>query len=102
LEALNLGEHTQHSVIEYICGTTLVNYKAGKLNISSAIFRPLLSLVDAINKFKDLGVYHGNISGGRNILVSLSSVPPRAVLVNFGHATAGRQAAFFFTLMRTR
>jgi len=69
-------------LIEYVHGTTLADFKANKLNISPAIFRPLF---DAIKVFKDLGVYHGDISG-RNIIVSPSEAPSRAVLIDFGRA----------------
>jgi serine/threonine protein kinase len=70
-------------LIEYIRGTTLADYNAAKLpNLPFAIFRPLL---DAIRKFKDLGIYHGDVSD-TNILVSPSSAPERAVLIDFGRA----------------
>jgi serine/threonine protein kinase len=70
-------------LIEYIHGTNLADYNAAKLpNIPPAIFRPLF---DAIRKFKDLGVFHGDIDG-RNILVSPSEAPTRAVLIDFGRA----------------
>ncbi|KIM37257.1 hypothetical protein M413DRAFT_30985 [Hebeloma cylindrosporum] len=69
--------------LEYIPGMTLAEYKASKRpNIPSAIFRPQF---DAISKFGDGGVFHGDISGS-NILVSPSEVPVRAVLIDFGRA----------------
>ncbi|KIM36041.1 hypothetical protein M413DRAFT_49101, partial [Hebeloma cylindrosporum] len=86
-------------LLEYISGSmTLADYHNGhgvseRPNvIPSTIFRPL---VDAVRRFKELGVYHGDISG-KTILVSSapssSQANPeggtltRAVLINFGRA----------------
>jgi len=70
-------------LMEYIRGTTLAEYNAAKLpNLPFAIFRPMF---DAVSKFKELGIYHGDISG-TNLLVSPSEAPVRAVLIDFGRA----------------
>ena len=61
----------------------MADYNAAKQpNLPFAIFRPLF---DTVSKFKDLGVYHSDISSS-NILVSPSEAPVRAVLIDFGCA----------------
>jgi serine/threonine protein kinase len=69
-------------LMEYVHGTPLANIEAGKVNMPPAIFRPLL---DAVKKFKVLGVFHSDIND-HNVLVSPSEAPTRAVLIDFGCA----------------
>ena len=69
-------------LMEYIQGTSLADIEVGKANLPPSIFRPLL---DAVKSFGDLGVFHSDI-GPRNVLVSPSDAPTRAVLIDFGCA----------------
>ena len=73
-------------LMEYIHGTPLVDIEVGKVNLPPAIFLPLL---DAVKRFGDLGVFHSDIND-RNVLVSPSEAPMRAVLIDFGCAGVRR------------
>jgi len=69
-------------LMEYIQGTSLADIEVGEVNLPPLIFRPLL---DAVKSFGDLGVFHSDICP-RNVLVSPSEAPTRAVLIDFGCA----------------
>ena len=69
-------------LMEYIQGMQLADIEVGKMNPSPSIFQPLL---DAVKKFRDLGVCHSDINV-HNVLVSPLEVPTRAVLIDFGCA----------------
>jgi len=69
-------------LMEYIQGTPLADIEVGKVNLTPSIFRPLL---DAVKRFRDLGVYHSDINAF-NVLVSPFEGPTRAVLIDFGCA----------------
>ena len=72
-------------LMEYIQGTPLADIEVGKVNLPPSIFRPLL---DAVKRFRDLGVCHSDINA-HNVIVSSSSpfeTPTRAVLIDFGCA----------------
>ena len=68
----------------------MADYNATKQpNLPFAIFRPLF---DAVSKFKDLGVYHGDVSSS-NILVSPSEAPVRAFSSILGALECGKMGS---------
>ncbi|KIK04405.1 hypothetical protein K443DRAFT_675998 [Laccaria amethystina LaAM-08-1] len=71
-------------LIEYIPGIPLSDLEPGSgVNIPFEVMRPLL---DAVKKFKDIGVFHSDINS-HNVLVSpVLEAPERVVLIDFGCA----------------
>ena len=71
-------------LLEYIPGTPLSDLKpGGGVNVPFEIVRPL---IDAVKKFKEIGVFHSDINP-HNVLVSpVLEAPERVVLIDFGCA----------------
>ena len=71
-------------LMEYIPGIPLSDLKPGSgVHTPFEIVRPL---IDAVKKFKDIGVFHSDINS-HNVLVSpVLEAPERVVLIDFGCA----------------